>query len=91
MGEMRDVVKTALRITHDKLNDEIDRLIETAKAELIRTGADKETVGASGKLVTQAVITYCLMNLTENSNLIEKYQNAFELQADQIRRSRNVQ
>ena len=88
---MLETIKLALRISHDKLDAELLRLIETAKAELIRAGVPEETIAKNGSLITQAVTTYCLMNLTDDIRLIDHYQKAFEIQVDSIRRSSNVQ
>lgn len=85
---IKDVVKKAQRIKHDKLDDEIERLIGTAREELIRVGVDREVVEADGSLVKQAVVTYCLQNLTEEKDLMDKYGKSFEIQADNIRKSK---
>ncbi|MBQ8933924.1 MAG: hypothetical protein IJ061_06540 [Lachnospiraceae bacterium] len=88
---MLDTVKKAKRIKHSKLDDEIARHIETAKAELIRAGADEEVVNAGGSLVTEAVVTFCLMKLEDDLKEFERYERSFGIQLDQIRRSHNVQ
>lgn len=82
-----DNVKTALRISHDKLDAEITRLVETAKADMIRVGVPAGVVTSSGALVNQAIITYCLANMTEEEKLIEGYTRAYELQVDGIRKA----
>lgn len=84
-------VKQAKRIKHTSLDEEIKRHIATAKAELIRAGADESVVNAGGSLVEEAVVTYCLMKLEDDLKLIEKYEDSFGIQSDQIRRSSNVQ
>lgn len=88
---MLSTVKAAKRIKHNQLDDEITRYINTAKAELIRAGADESVVNAGGSLVEEAVVTYCLMKLEDDMKLIEKYEDSFKIQSDQIRRSSNVQ
>ena len=80
-------VKKALRITHSQLDDEITRLIGTAQAEMIRAGVTEEVVNAGGSLVEQATVTFCLMNMTEDKSLIDKYDESFRLQVDNIRKS----
>lgn len=86
-----DTVKTALRIKHDKLDDEIKRLETTARREMLRVGVDIRRVwDDSDDLINQAVITYCLMNLTEDVGLIDKYTRAWETQIDGIRRNISV-
>lgn len=84
-------VKQAKRIKHAKLDDEIKRHINTAKAELIRAGAAESMVNDGGSLVEEAVVTYCLMKLEDDLKLAEKYEDSFRIQLDQIRRSSNVQ
>lgn len=86
-----DTVKKAKRIKHKKLDDEIERYIAAAKAELIRAGADEEIVGKGGSLVTEAVVTYCLMKMEDDLKTIDKYEEAFRIQSEHIRRSSNVQ
>ena len=86
-----DTIKTALRINHDQLDTEISRLIAAAQADMIRVGVASEVVENGGSLVTQAVVTYCLMNMTEEDDLIDKYARAYEIQIDGIRRATNVQ
>lgn len=86
-----NTVKEAKRIKHNALDDEIQRHIDTANAELIRLGVDEEVVKAGGSLVTEAVVTYCLMKLESDIKLIDEYKESFRIQADQIRRSNNVQ
>lgn len=80
-------VKKALRIKHSQLDDEITRLIGTAQAEMIRAGVTEEVVNAGGSLVEQATVTFCLMNMTEEKNLIDRYDESFRLQVDNIRKS----
>jgi hypothetical protein len=91
MAEILDTVKTVLRITHTKLDDEITREIDTAKAELQRAGVSADTVSAEGKLVTEAVATYCLMMMSEDPDLMDKYREAWDIQCDMLRRSSDVQ
>ena len=84
-------IKTALRIKHDKLDDEIERLEETARREMVRVGVSSEkAMDDTNYLTNQAVVTYCLMNMTEDEGLIDKYTRAWESQIDGIRRNVNV-
>ena len=85
-----DTVKVRRRIKHSKLDNDIETLIDTAKAEMIRVGCDEETVEAGGSLVTQAVVTYCLMNMEKEKDLIDRYEKAFAIQIDSIRKSSKV-
>lgn len=86
-----DTVKAALRISHNELDDEISRLIDTAKEDLIRVGVPCDIVlGERDSLVTQAVVTFVLMTMTEDATLMDKYQRAYEIQADGLRRRSDV-
>lgn len=86
-----ETIKTALRIKHNKLDSEIERLENTARREMVRVGVDiTKAMDDSNYLVNQAVVTYCLMNLTEDEGLIDKYYRAWETQIDGIRRNVNV-
>lgn len=87
MGEVETAVKTAARIRHNKLDDEIARLIDAATTEMIRAGVDEKAARGDDPLIIQAKVTYCLMNLTEDPNLIDKYNHAFEIQLDGLRKS----
>lgn len=86
-----ETIKTALRIKHNKLDTEIQRLENTARREMVRVGVDiTKAMDETNYLVNQAVVTYCLMNLTEDEGLIDKYYRAWETQIDGIRRNVNV-
>lgn len=85
-----DTVKKALRISHTKLDDELTRLIAVARAELKRVGvADGVAEGDDG-LVIQSIVTFCLIHSTEDIQLIDKYQKAWNIQADGIRKCSDV-
>ena len=54
-----DDVKLALRISHYKIDSELNRLEDYACAELIRAGVPSAQIVASNKLIKNAVITRC--------------------------------
>lgn len=86
---LRDTVKAALRLgaaAGEALTAEIDRNIETARAELIRAGVPKETAESGQVLIDSAIVTFCLMNLGSQS-LYERYRESWEYQVDCIRKS----
>ena len=56
---MLNKVKTALRITTDRFDDEISDLISAAKADL---GIVAEIVNDTDALTRQAIITYCRLH-----------------------------
>lgn len=86
---MLDEVKTALRITHNKLDGEIAAAIEEAEMELVRVGVPWEIAGypESFPLVMRAVKTYCQSMMAIDQNQAEKYMESFRTQADQLRKS----
>ena len=65
---MLDLVKTALRITTDKFNTEIQQYIDAAFADLGIAGIkDPDTTakpedGSTDALIKMAVITYCRLH-----------------------------
>ena len=58
---MLDKVKLALRITHSKLDSEINENIDAAKEELERAGVPRDVATDPEKypLVARAIKTYC--------------------------------
>jgi len=83
-----DDVKTALRITHNKLNSDLTNKIAAARAELIRIGVDS-TVAASESdpLVVEAVKTYCQYQYTDDEKAKDGYWDSWVTQADALRKS----
>lgn len=85
--QIKQTIKTGLRISHNKLDDEIDRQIITAKSELVRVGVSPARVAAPDPLITEAIRVYALKNLTESIDLIELYDRAWVNLVDGIRKS----
>lgn len=82
-----DDVKTARRISHTKLDSDIKRLIETARAELVRVGVDKDkTEGEDDSLINQAIITFCLKEMSSGDTR-DKYEESWNIQCDGLRKS----
>ena len=91
MNELIARVKTALRISHDRLDGEIARQIEAARAEMIRAGV-RPDVKIDDPLIEDAVLTWCQYKMAPRDN--ERYFEAWEYQVDCLRKSegyRNVQ
>lgn len=89
-AELQATAKTVLRISHNKLDDEILRLIQTARRDLIRVGVKEEKANAENDLlIDQAIVTYCLMNLAESERKAELYKISYESQIDGIRKNRD--
>lgn len=81
-----EIIKDALRIRHKALDDEIERLIGTARADIIRVGVDASLAQSDDDLVIQAIVTYCLLNMSSDPELMDKYKRAYEIQIDGLRR-----
>lgn len=81
-----EIVKDALRIRHKALDDEIERLIGTARADIIRVGVDAILAQSDDDLVIQAIVTYCLLNMSSDPELMDKYKRAYEIQIEGLRR-----
>lgn len=81
-----EIVKDALRIRHKALDAEIERLISTARADIIRVGVDAILAQSDDDLVIQAIVTYCLLNMSSDPELMDKYKRAYEIQIEGLRR-----
>lgn len=81
-----DDVKTSLRISHNKLDNEINYLIDAARYDLIIAGVSEEKVKSDGKnedpLIKRAIIVYCKANfgLDDKDTVAAKemYQRSYE-------------
>ena len=91
LTSIETTVAKALRLSsaaagNQNIIDEIDRNVEAAKAELIRMGTDETTVSSEGALVSEAIVTYCLMNMGDEAKY-EMYFSAWQYQADNLRKA----
>ena len=86
---MLDKVKLALRITHSKLDSEINENIDAAKEELERAGVPRDVATDPEKytLVARAIKTYCQSMAALDQTQADKYMNSFKYQADNLRKS----
>ena len=86
---MLDKVKLALRITHSKLDSEINENIDAAKEELERAGVPRDIATEPEKypLVARAIKTYCQSMAALDQTQADKYMNSFKYQADNLRKS----
>ena len=80
-------VKTARRISHNKLDEEILEHIEACKLELERVHIDKYFIDNPDALVRQAIVQYCLSFIAETSDLQKAYRECFEQMIEQLRKS----
>ena len=82
---IQERVKTALRISHDRLDDEILETIETARSELIRSGVALDKANADDPLVKDAIVAFCMSKMASADN--DKYAESFQYQQDNLRKS----
>ena len=86
---LEERVAKALRLSSaaaEKLKDEINANIQTARAELIRMGCQKDVAESEHVLVQEAIVTYCQKEMGA-PDLYERYEGAWLFQAENIRRS----
>lgn len=85
---MLDAIKAALRISHSKLDNEINNTIAVARAELIRSGILANIANATDDyLINEAIKTYCLFNYSNNDKMAEGYFASWQYQVDNLRKS----
>ncbi len=73
---MIDKIKLALRISSNKLDSEINDLIEAAKLDLKTSGIKK--IDETDPLIQQAIKTYCKSNFGLENKNSEKFQAIYE-------------
>lgn len=86
---MLETIKTALRISHTKLDNEINNTIAVARAELIRAGVLIEKANAvDDELINEAIKVYCLYTYSNNEKMAEGYSKSWQYQVDNLRKSK---
>lgn len=80
-------VKVALRISHDKLNDEIQDTINTAKKELERAGILSSMILDTDPLIVDAVKTFCKYSFASNDKMREGFFESWQYQLDCLRKT----
>ena len=89
LTDLEQKVANALRLSPNAailLLPEIQFNIESARAELIRSGVPSSKVAEDTSLIQQAIITFCLMNMNDEDKY-EQYFNAFSYQQDNLRKT----
>ncbi|PRT29447.1 head-tail connector protein [Bacillus thuringiensis] len=77
---MLDVVKKALRISHNALDDEITDLIEAARHDLMLSGVSSTKANADDDpLIKRAIITYTKANFIPDVKESEKFQLSYNM------------
>lgn len=86
---MLNKIKQTLRISHSKLDDDLNDRIESARQELVRIGVKDSVVYATvlDPLIVEAVKTYVQMKFTDDLNKVEMYKLSWEAQADNLRKT----
>lgn len=83
-----DDVKTALRISHNSLDNLLTKQIAMAKAEMLRNGMSTNVVNdESNLLVTDAIITFCQMRNADTILESQNYTESWKYQLDCLRKS----
>lgn len=86
---MLSAVKMALGITIDDLDADIQATIDSARAELIRSGITAEkALSDDDALITQAIKTYCRSIYTSDIVKSDKLMSSFKYQQECIRKSK---
>lgn len=80
-------IRKVLRLTHNKLDDEILLTIKAAKDELVRLGLLSDIVETDDSLIDEAIKTYCLYSFASDEKRAAGYYNSFKYQADCLRKS----
>jgi uncharacterized phage protein (predicted DNA packaging) len=71
-------VKTSLRISGNDLDMEILDLIESAKADLILSGVNKDKVIDTDPLIKRAIIIYCKANFGyDEPKIAERFEQSY--------------
>lgn len=89
MTNLENSVARALRLSEsavEKLLPEIQRNIEVARAELIRSGVPANSVIESDSLIEAAIITFCLVQMGSEADR-DRNEEAFRYQQDNLRKS----
>jgi uncharacterized phage protein (predicted DNA packaging) len=84
---MLEKVKLALRISHNMLDSDINSTIDTARAELIRSGVSAEKANSEDVLVESAIKTYCLFVYTNDDKRAQGFFESWQYQLDNLRKS----
>lgn len=84
---MLEKVKLALRISHNVLDSDINNTIDTARAELIRSGVSEEKANSNDVLVENAIKTYCLFVYTNDDKRAQGFFESWQYQLDNLRKS----
>ncbi|MFB8328083.1 head-tail connector protein [Bacillus wiedmannii] len=75
-----EVVKKALRVSHNALDDEIDDLIEAARTDLKLSGVSGfKSNDDTDPLIKRAIIMYTKSNFTSDAKESERFQLSYNM------------
>mgnify|MGYP003289781998 CR=1 FL=1 len=89
MTDLEKAVVNTLRLSDasaERLLPTIQRNIDAARAELIRSGVSSSVVEGSGALVEDCIIAFCMVRMGEESERMW-YEDSFRTQQDNLRKS----
>ena len=82
-----ETVKLAARIKHYSLDNEINRLIAWARAELERAGVPHDiAISDTDPLVTDCIVQGCLKSISTDERIREAAEKSFLYQLDNLRK-----
>lgn len=84
---MLNEVKLALRISHNLLDSDIQSTIDTARAELIRSGVSEVHANGDNVLIKSAIKTYCLFVHSNDEKKTQGFFDSWQYQLDNLRKS----
>ena len=84
---MLDKVKLSLRISHNLLDSDIKDTIETARAEMVRSGVSEDVAYDNSTLIESAIKTYCRAVYASDEKRAEGFMASWQYQLDNIRKS----
>lgn len=82
MATMLATVKLAMRLTNTAYDDEIDRLVDAACADLGVVGVTADS-STTDPLLTQAIVTYCRLHFGTPDDY-DKLQKSYDEQKSQL-------
>ena len=80
-----EVIKKAARISHNQLDNELQRLEDYACAELVRAGVPSSSIVETDDLIQNAVVTRVLMEITTDK-AYDRAKESWEYQLDNLRK-----
>lgn len=77
---MLEVVRLALRISHNVLDKEIESLIRSARQDLMLAGVSiRKAQSNTDPLIERAIVAYCKANFGLNNKESEKFQLSYDM------------